>query len=211
MVNLLKKDDVDTECIIVSKNRPTTVKTRIIGEQQQIARVDREKRDAINPKLTQQILDFINTKIDDIDAIFISDYDKGFLTKKDIEFISEQHPLTFMDTKKKLGDWAKNITYIKLNSQEYAMNRLIIKDHPTLFDNIIVTVGPDGCVYQGEKYPVEKVDVKDLSGAGDTFLAGLVADYLHNGNNIIKAIEFANKCATVVVQKRGVACLWKEF
>jgi ribokinase len=53
-------------------------------------------------------------------------------------------------------------------------------------------------------YPVEKVDVKDQTGAGDTFIVGLMLKYLET-NNIGDAITFANKCATYVVQKRGVA------
>ena len=47
------------------------------------------------------------------------------------------------------------------------------------------------------------VEIKDLSGAGDTFLAGLVCNYL-NTNDIKQAIIFANECATKVVQRRGV-------
>ena len=52
-------------------------------------------------------------------------------------------------------------------------------------------------------YSVEKVEIKDLCGAGDTFIAALCVNYL-NSRNIDEAIEFANKCATQVVQKKGV-------
>ena len=58
----------------------------------------------------------------------------------------------------------------------------------------------------GEKYPVKEAQVKDLSGAGDTFLAGLVKKYIET-KDISKSIRFANQCATVVVQKRGVSTL----
>ena len=71
---------------------------------------------------------------------------------------------------------------------------------------MIVTIGSKGCKYKEEIYPVPEVSVKDVSGAGDTFLAGLVIEYLKS-NNIKKAIEFANKCATKVVQKRGVTTI----
>ena len=69
---------------------------------------------------------------------------------------------------------------------------------------MIITRGPRGAEYKGKIYPVKEVDVRDTSGAGDTFLAGLVFDYLKN-KSIIKAIKFANKCATQVVQKKGTA------
>ena len=54
------------------------------------------------------------------------------------------------------------------------------------------------------EYPVKKVPVKDVSGAGDTFLTGLVYGYLDT-NSIYKAIKFAQECTTIVVQKHGVS------
>ena len=67
----------------------------------------------------------------------------------------------------------------------------------------IVTVGSNGCIYNGEVYPVDKVEIKDLTGAGDSFLAALVCSYL-NDKDIVSAIKFANDCATKVVQQKGV-------
>ena len=55
-------------------------------------------------------------------------------------------------------------------------------------------------------FPVKEVSVRDVSGAGDTFLAGLVVKYIET-NDIRKSIKFAQECATVVVQKHGVATL----
>ena len=71
---------------------------------------------------------------------------------------------------------------------------------------MIVTIGSKGCKYRDEIFPVQGVSVKDVSGAGDTFLAALVLSYLKN-NDIKSAITFANECATKVVQKRGVAVI----
>jgi len=73
----------------------------------------------------------------------------------------------------------------------------------SLYQNLIVTLGPQGCRFKENKYHVKKVDVKDMTGAGDTFLAGLVVEYVRT-KDIDKAIEFANNCATQVVQKKGV-------
>ena len=53
-------------------------------------------------------------------------------------------------------------------------------------------------------YPVAKVEIRDVAGAGDSFIAGLVVKYIQD-ENIIDAIKFANSCATRVVQKRGVS------
>jgi D-beta-D-heptose 7-phosphate kinase/D-beta-D-heptose 1-phosphate adenosyltransferase len=138
------------------------------------------------------------------DAIVISDYNKGFLSEEDVEKICHNHPLTFMDTKKKLDHWAKNCTWIKINESEYERTKSEVERLSHLFDeSLIVTLSERGCRYKEEFFPVEKVEIKDLSGAGDTFLAGLVSNYLHT-NNIKESINFANECATKVVQKRGV-------
>jgi D-beta-D-heptose 7-phosphate kinase/D-beta-D-heptose 1-phosphate adenosyltransferase len=137
-------------------------------------------------------------------AIVISDYDKGFLLQEDIEFISNRHPLTFMDTKKILGDWAKNISFIKINKKEYEASKSSITD--SIKDNIITTLGSEGCMFKNNVYPTIKSEVKDVSGAGDTFLASLATKYLKN-KNIIDSINFANKCASLVVQKRGVSTI----
>ena len=137
------------------------------------------------------------------DAIIISDYNKGFLEEEDIQHICENNNNVFIDTKKKLGKWIKDADFIKINELEYIKNHILLSDDE-FKDKLIVTLGSKGCRYKGLEYQVKKVPVKDVSGAGDTFLAGLVRGYL-DSNNIYKAIEFAQKCTTLVVQKHGVA------
>jgi bifunctional ADP-heptose synthase (sugar kinase/adenylyltransferase) len=138
----------------------------------------------------------------DYDAIIISDYDKGFLSKEDIEYICLNHNKVFLDTKKLLGDYTKKAHFIKINNYEYENSKYEI-DYE-LNNILIITLGGDGCKYKDEIFPVPKVDVKDTCGAGDTFIASLVFEYL-NTNNIKKSIVFANKCATQVIQKRGTS------
>ncbi len=69
-------------------------------------------------------------------------------------------------------------------------------------------MGSEGCEHKGKVYPVPEVEVKDVSGAGDTFLAGLVSTYIHT-KEIDKSIEFANQCATEAVSQKGVVSLSK--
>ena len=140
------------------------------------------------------------------DAIILSDYNKGFLTIEDLMHISNAHPLTFLDTKKPLGLWALGFTYIKINETEWdnsVKNGALGIDWQ---DKLIVTLGDRGCDHNGVNYPSEKVPVFDLSGAGDTFLAGLVYSYLRT-KDISSSIKFANECAGKVVAKRGVSTL----
>jgi D-beta-D-heptose 7-phosphate kinase/D-beta-D-heptose 1-phosphate adenosyltransferase len=71
---------------------------------------------------------------------------------------------------------------------------------------MIITRSDEGCEYKNILYPVEKVNIKDVSGAGDTFISGLVCEYVAS-KEIIKAIKFAQYCATIVVQKKGVCTI----
>ena len=166
-------------------------------------RID-EGEDDVFP-IAQKSLDNINWE--DYSAVVISDYCKGFIDENTIKYISKQHPITFLDTKKQIGSWVKNITFIKINDVEYRYSAdFLDKEY---LDKLIITRGPNGAEYEGKIYPVKKVDVRDTSGAGDTFLAGLVSNYLEN-YNMIEAIKFANKCATQVVQKKGTAKINKN-
>ena len=143
---------------------------------------------------------------EEYDAIIISDYCKGFINDLDIEYIAASHPLTFLDTKKTLGNWARNISFIKINSAEHKNNKEIFKNNKDLLKKSIITKGPSGCSYRGHIYPTKEVSLKDVSGAGDTFLAGLVKNYVST-KNIKEAIKFAQECTTIVVQKSGVSTI----
>ena len=138
-----------------------------------------------------------------VDAIIISDYCKGFLEEEDIQYICENNQNVFIDTKKELGDWINSVDYIKINSLEYKKNEKFFKDND-IINKTIVTQGNKGCLFRGEIYPTEDVPVKDISGAGDTFLAGLAVEYVRT-NDIIKAINFAQECTEIVIQKHGVS------
>ncbi len=135
------------------------------------------------------------------DAVVISDYNKGFLTESDIRTITNNHNCVFMDTKRTLGSWANKVYYIKVNYSEYLKTKQFLTK--VLEDKLIVTMGSRGSKYRDTVYSVPKVEIKDTSGAGDTFISGLVVKYVQT-RDIEKSIIYANECATRVVQKRGV-------
>jgi len=142
-------------------------------------------------------------------AVVISDYDKGFLTRDDLRKLCSAHSLVFMDTKKKLDNWAQNCTFIKINETEHQNSADFIKGNIWLREKLITTLSDKGCRYKDKMFLVNKVAVKDLAGAGDTFLAGFVTEYLKT-KNIEKAIVFANKCASAVVQMNGVSVIGQQ-
>jgi D-beta-D-heptose 7-phosphate kinase/D-beta-D-heptose 1-phosphate adenosyltransferase len=154
-------------------------------------------------------------EIRDYDAVVISDYGKGFLSESDIEKFCKNNANTFLDTKKILGDYCREVKIIKINSPEFER----LKGNINLEDwrnKLIVTLGDRGCMYYRDHiassghgfhyYDVESVDVFDLSGAGDTFLAALVAKYLEP-NNMEDAIIYANKKSAEAVRKKGVSVI----
>ena len=198
VVENLKSLGVEVDLIT---NSNTIIKTRYVDSRsgQMVMRVDQNDK---CKKYHGETYDAIG-----YDAIIISDYCKGFLTESDIEMWAERAKCpVFLDTKKQLGDWCNNISFIKINEFEHKKNFERLPNYPFILDKMIVTIGSKGCKYQDKTYPVPEVSVKDVSGAGDTFLAGLVFKYLQS-NNIQQAIKFANECATQIVQKRGVATL----
>jgi len=193
----LKALGVDVD-IITNDLRP--VKTRYVDEvsNQMVLRVDE------NDSIQQINLELLkNIEFDKYDVVVVSDYNKGFLSEIDIESIADHHPKVFLDTKKKISDWAKDIEFIKINEKEFNNNWSSEFDYN---GDLVMTKGKDGAVLNfSEEFPIdEEQEVRDLSGAGDTFLAALVADYVEN-HDIRSAIRFANRCAAWVVSQKGVA------
>jgi|LULY01.1.fsa_nt_gb D-beta-D-heptose 7-phosphate kinase/D-beta-D-heptose 1-phosphate adenosyltransferase len=144
------------------------------------------------------------------DAMLISDYNKGFLTKNDIELLCKSNNSVFVDTKKDLGDWIFEADFIKINDLEYKRNSKFISTNSDKFkDKLIVTRGRYGCEFNDKIFNVKEVVVRDVSGAGDTFLSALVVEYVRT-NDVVKAINFAQVCATVAVQKHGVSVVTQK-
>jgi D-beta-D-heptose 7-phosphate kinase/D-beta-D-heptose 1-phosphate adenosyltransferase len=193
------------QCDIITNSGIT--KTRYIDEtsNQMLLRVD--ENDDIKP-ISSKDLEVIG--FDEYDAIVISDYNKGFLSIDNISYIANNHHMVFLDTKKDLSHWSDYVFCIKINNKEYLKNQIWI-DHS--FNNIsVITLGDKGAMYSYRQNNIkqklipitEEHPVRDLTGAGDTFLASLVAKYLEN-EDIEQAIEFANKCSAWVVTQKGVA------
>ena len=186
------------ECdILTNDNWYEITKTRYVHESSNhtFFRVDTTQK---VPHIDLSLIDY------DYEIIVISDYDKGFLSEEDIKIICSNHSNVFIDTKKILGPWANSAKFIKINDFEYKNSKEQITDE--LKNKIIHTMGSDGCEYQGVKYSVKKAEVKDVSGAGDSFMAALVVKYFET-QNIVESIKFANQCASKVVKQKGVSIL----
>lgn len=186
-------------CISVTNKKDAIVKQRFVESSinQMLLRMDSEKKvDPLKPKDIPT--DALNCKYS-----VVSDYDKGFITQECARIIASKFPISFLDSKKTLGEWAHKFTYIKINEVEYkkTLNTLT----PELKSKLIITLGKNGCMFREKIYtPPTVVNTVNVCGAGDTFLAGLVVEYSRS-NDIIKAINYALLCSSDVVQNKGVS------
>lgn len=132
------------------------------------------------------------------DAIVISDYNKGTVSYDVIEEAIATRIPVFVDTKK--TDLARLAgCYVKINALEQSRATSLPAK-----DRLIVTHGSHGAEWDGQGFPAKIAgDVTDVCGAGDTFLAALVYQFLVT-NNMPDAIKFANRAAAVTVQHVGV-------
>jgi D-glycero-beta-D-manno-heptose-7-phosphate kinase len=153
---------------------------------------------------TIERIDLSKLSLDYYETIIVSDYDKGFLLYDDIEYICSSHPQVILDTKKVLDTWAMNAKFIKINNYEFDRSKKFIEQN--MKSKIIQTMGGEGCFYNGKLYPVQKMDVIDVSGAGDSFMAALCVKYTQT-SDIEQSIEFANQCASEVVKHRGTTII----
>lgn len=167
----------------------TSKKTRLIDirSKQQIVRID---HDVTSAPIT------IETALPDYDAIVISDYNKGTVDYELIEDLCRSYSAPiFVDTKK--TDLARlQGCFIKINELEFSR----LTSTPT--DGLIVTYGELGVVYNEFAFGARSVEVADVCGAGDTFLAALTYEYL-NTKDMHKAIGFAINASAVTVQHLG--------
>lgn len=168
----------------------TSTKTRLIDERskQQIVRIDTD--------IASMPLTFKTEIANEYDAVIVSDYNKGTVSYELIEELIEMSIPIFIDTKKTdlqrmQGAW------VKINELEYSK----IKSQCS---GLIVTRGSKGADAVNYDYSsvAPKVEVVDVTGAGDTFLAALAFNYLHT-KDIKRAIDFANRAAAVTVQHVG--------
>lgn len=178
-------------CYVDYLHGETSVKTRLIDERskQQIVRID---RDVQSTPIT------FDTDIPHMyNAIVISDYNKGTVSYELIEELIALSIPIFIDTKKPdlerfQGAW------VKINELEHSK----IKSECS---GLIVTRGSRGAsaIHHSIDVSSHSVEVVDVTGAGDTFLAALTYQYLNTGD-IEKAIKFANLASAVTVQHSGV-------
>jgi len=227
LLSLLQDSGITTDAVLTVPGFNTIVKTRVIAKHQQIVRVDRERKRKVDQQEIDKLMHKINSIIQDIDAIIIEDYGKGFITQPLVDNVinlAEQNmKIVAIDPNPNNPlDWAGS-TIVKPNRREaFASIGLPFDENEhDLVDigkvllekwrihSLLITLGEEGMMLfdpPDDPYhiPTRAKEVFDVSGAGDTVIA-FYTMAIAAGLRGIEAAELANHAAGVVVGKIGTA------
>jgi D-beta-D-heptose 7-phosphate kinase/D-beta-D-heptose 1-phosphate adenosyltransferase len=233
LLELLEGSGIDTSGIQRDAAFLTAVKTRIIARNQQVVRVDRERRTALTAEQTERARSHLDGMAGGLDAIIVADYGKGLLTQPLADYICraacahgkiltvDPHPHTSLS-------WP-GVTAIKPNRTEAFLAAglpptdpvaPVLSDQPLLeagnrllqlwkAGSVLITLGEHGMLLfqsgsQPYPIPTRAKDVFDVSGAGDTALSVFTLG-LAAGATPAEAAELANRASGIVVGKLGTA------
>ncbi|MEO8795178.1 MAG: bifunctional ADP-heptose synthase [Daejeonella sp.] len=234
-LNLLKNQTLSAEGIIQEEYRTTTVKTRVIGHNQQIVRVDSETDKNISESSSNQLIERI-TKIitsQKIDAIIFEDYDKGVITEdliwQIVTIANQKNIITVVDPKKRNFSFYQNVTLFKPNLKELKeglkleidpRNPHEIESAVNLLQDklgakiLMVTLSELGVFISSENgrkiIPAHIRNIADVSGAGDTVIA-TAALCLASGMDEFKTSALANLAGGLVCEQVGVVPISYEL
>jgi D-glycero-beta-D-manno-heptose-7-phosphate kinase len=222
--SILEAAGINTEGVILDPDRPTVTKTRISGHArqsvtQQIVRVDRKSDDLPDPILQHQLAAYIQQHIHTVDAVVCSDYGDHALTAPVIA-AALQHQRVIVDAQKGLDRFQTATLFTpNLPEAELAVGYKIV-DAATLAQagqdllaltqaqQVLITRGEQGMTLFDRNGTTEHIpafnrtDVFDVTGAGDTVVAGLTLG-LTAGATLWEAIVLGNLAASIVVRQFG--------
>lgn len=222
----LAKLGINTDGIFCEPDRPTTRKTRVIAENQQVLRIDKEIKSKIAGATLIKLKEAIDKKISRVNLVILSDYDKGLITRDLVSYLvsktNQQEKPILADPKSINFSKYKNVSVLTPNKKEagFAANMDIKTDQDirtageklieqVALDRLLITCGKDGMVlFEKKKKPFtiasKARQVFDVSGAGDTVIS-LLGLGLAVGGSFRESARVANVAAGIVVGKVGTA------
>ncbi len=227
----LTESDLKTSGLLVDKDRPTTVKSRIVAHNQQVVRIDRESTGEIPPMLVEQLTAKFSKLMKNIDGIIISDYGKGVIT---YDLLSTLIPMAknegvfiAVDPKEVHFMNYREVSVITPNHHEAGFisgkkitNDTILADVGwNLMDllnleSLLITRGEKGmALFEQDRnltlIPAQAKTVYDVTGAGDTVIATLAVARTA-GASMQEAAIFANAAAGLAVAQFGTARITRD-
>ena len=238
LLNLLTEHDMTTEGMVVSSERPTTIKTRIIGNNTQMLRIDKETTNVLSRKeenlLLGKITDIIANK--KIDAIIFQDYDKGVITertiKETVKLAKQKSIPTTVDPKHRNFSSYKDVTLFKPNLKELKEGLKIEFDEPNLtnltdaalllhskqrISQVFITLSEYGVFIadytqrqaEVKMLPAHLRKIADVSGAGDTVIS-VATLCLASKMSAIDIAKISNLAGGLVCENVGVVSIDKN-
>lgn len=181
-------------------------KERIFADDRLMLRIDEDSQNPIDP-------DYLFTiDLRGYDAIVVSDYDKGAFIEPTANWLirkaDDLNIPVFVDAKKNWS-WYRGAFAMFPNDRESSAGINAYAKH------IIHKLGPEGCKVDGVHIPTNNHAVRDVTGAGDVFLAAFVYEYLNwphdfEKSKLERAARFANKVAGISVEHVGTHIVTRE-
>jgi len=224
LLKLLKENGIKIDDIIVSHNKPTISKTRIIARNQQILRMDKEEISYLDTVLEKKFMSRIFDMINRIDGIIFEDYDKGTITPNIIKktIAAANGKVITADPKFRNFFQYKNISLFKPNIKEVetflgeslSCEKDLLKAGKSLRKRLssplLITRGNQGMILFDdgvqEVIPSYTKEVYDVTGAGDTVIASATLA-LVSGGNLMQSARIASISAGIEVGKFGASAV----
>jgi len=232
LLELLRGAGIDTSGVQQDASA-TTVKTRIIARNQQVVRVDRERKAPLTAAQTERAIEYLDGAIGQVDAVIVADYGKGFFTQPLADFISrkarETSTILSVDPHPHTSLVWNHASAIKPNRAEaflaaglpssepvepVSCDQALLEAGRRLLERwgprcLLITLGEQGMLLLEQEAPPHHIPthaktVYDVSGAGDTAI-GTFTLGLAAGATPAQAADLANRASGIVVGKLGTA------
>ena len=232
LIELIKSNGIGAEGIIQSKERVTTIKTRVISQSTQMLRIDNEITDPLNQEDDSRLISKVKELLKEADVIIFEDYDKGVISENLISHITQEAnalniPIV-VDPKKRNFMGYQKATLFKPNLKELreGFKRDFDIDNKQEFEsvckdlmetmglkNLFVTMSERGVmITNGIEFnyiPAHLRKIADVSGAGDTVIS-VASLCLAIGMTLKQVAQISNLAGGLVCEEVGVVPINKE-
>ncbi len=228
---VLTREGLARDGLVVDALRPTTCKTRVVADRQQVVRLDRESRSVVGAALETALLRAAAASVGTAHGVILSDYAKGVLTARlcqEVITLARRDGIpAVVDPKgRDYGKYAGATVLVPNQEEAGNVSGTTIEDESTAAGvgrtllqrvecaAVFITRGQDGiCMVAGGaetvNLPTVARQVFDVTGAGDTLVAAL-ALALAVGASLVEAAQIANAAAGLVVEKIGTAVVRRD-
>lgn len=229
LLGLLDRSRLWNGGIVRDDKRPTIVKSRVIAHNQQMLRLDSESRDGMTTSVVKKLAPLLRAAMVDSQAVLISDYAKGVITRSTIALARRAGGLPILvDPKIPNYSLYRGATIVTPNLAEAErMSAVAVKNEASLeraaarimsylrCPHLLITRGEEGmslferATRAATHLPARAQEVYDVTGAGDTVIATLALARA-SGATWVEAATLANHAAGIVVRKLGAATVSRQ-